>query len=85
MHQEISNQQIQCMTKALESLERVDLNERCIEYTKIINEIKCFLYEKCSHHFIKDIIDINPDKCKEIEYCEYCYTNYDAYLGGSIQ
>lgn len=30
------------------------------------------LKESCKHCFIKDLIDITPDKSKEIEYCEIC-------------
>lgn len=69
--------QIYCMRIALESLERVSLENQSNEYKKIINDIKCYLNENCSHSFLKDVIDITPDKSKEVMYCEHCYTTYD--------
>ena len=68
------------MTKALESIERLPIEERDQDYTKLINEIKGYLYDHCSHHFIKDIIDITPDRSKEIFFCEMCYTECDVSL-----
>jgi hypothetical protein len=28
--------------------------------------------DNCEHQFVKDLIDINPDKSKEITYCILC-------------
>ena len=33
---------------------------------------------RCNHNFIEDTIDIDPDKCKVINYCEYCGITKDA-------
>lgn len=27
---------------------------------------------RCKHHFIEDTIDIDPDRCKVINYCQFC-------------
>ena len=41
---------------------------------EIINEnIKI----RCQHNFVEDTIDIDPDRCKVINYCEYCGTTKD--------
>jgi capsular polysaccharide biosynthesis protein len=44
--------------------------------------IKCIqqkLKESCVHSFVKDLIDITPDKSKEIEYCEICECDRETY------
>ena len=75
---------IHFMTSALEIMERLPIEQRDIDYTKIINDIKGYLYDNCIHHFIKDLIDIMPDRSKTIFYCEKCYTMCDELLCESI-
>jgi len=31
----------------------------------------------CSHHIVEDYIDIDPDRSKQIFYCELCETTFD--------
>lgn len=33
-----------------------------------------YIARNCCHNFIKDYIDIDPDKGKIIEYCSLCFT-----------
>ena len=40
--------------------------------TKSSTESECEIY--CSHCFVMDWIDIDPDRSQVIWYCERCYT-----------
>lgn len=49
------------------------------EYNQKIKQIgffKDFIKQKlmdcCEHHFVKDVIDISPEKSQQIEYCSIC-------------
>ena len=64
------------MTKALEWLDRLKNESRSKEYIIIMNLIKNYVKSNCKHHIIKDLVDIDPDHSKEIEYCEYCNTTF---------
>ena len=37
-----------------------------------IQEINNNIRLLCQHNFIEDTIDIDPDRCKVINYCQYC-------------
>jgi hypothetical protein len=43
--------------------------------------------EQCSHHIIEDYIDIDPDRSKQVFYCEFCYkcSTYKEYIKQFIQ
>ena len=54
-------------------------NDLCVECEKQIILLKKekkvndkYIYEKCEHNFITDIIDINPEKEQTICYCTIC-------------
>jgi hypothetical protein len=43
------------------------------EHIQVLRDIcKKNLIEKCSHQFIEDTIDIDPDRSKNIRYCSIC-------------
>jgi predicted DNA-binding protein (UPF0278 family) len=49
------------------------------EYEEKIKQIHFFkdyvnkrIVEICNHEFVNDLIDISPDKSKQIEYCTHC-------------
>lgn len=70
-------QNIFCMTKAKESLERLNIKDQDFEYHLIYNYILEYLKTYCRHNVIKDTIDITPDDSKTISYCEYCQLSFD--------
>jgi len=70
-------QQIFCMTKAKEWLEKVDRKYQDIEYNQILNYIIEYLKTNCPHNVIQDTIDITPDNSKTISYCEYCELSFE--------
>ena len=39
------------------------------------NLCNTYIQKMCSHEFIEDYIDINPDTSKTISYCKYCEMN----------
>ena len=47
---------------------RIEINN----YKLGLITLKNHIYYVCEHDWIDDIIDINPEKSKKIEYCEHC-------------
>ena len=46
-----------------------DLLQIIVEFNdKVANE----LYQNCSHDFVSDMVDIDPDRSEEILYCSKC-------------
>jgi len=46
-----------------------DLLQIIVEFNdKVANE----LYQNCSHDFVNDMVDIDPDRSEEITYCSKC-------------
>ena len=43
-----------------------------IDVKSKIYDINYKIYIMCSHDFVQDEIDINPDKTQRIEYCKKC-------------
>jgi len=65
-------QQIFCMTKAKEWLEKVDKKDNDFEYQLILNHIIEYLKANCQHNVIQDFIDISPEQSISIRYCDRC-------------
>ena len=40
--------------------------------TKLKNDCEKHIFKMCSHEFIDDLIDINPDRSLNITYCKFC-------------
>ena len=68
-----TKQMINKMLQAKRVLE--NSNPTCknnIDYKKINNDIKLFLFTYCTHEWKTDDIDISPEKSQKITYCEIC-------------
>jgi hypothetical protein len=71
---------IQKMTELLEEIERNESewsdNDGGKEKTDILN-LKKYLLDYiniyCCHSFVRDSIDISPEKTIQIVYCKYCH------------
>jgi len=57
--------------------------ERLVDHTstannqdllEILSLIKQFLKKHCRHHFVRDYVDITPDRGMTVVYCELCET-----------
>lgn len=70
-------QQIFCMKKAKECLERLDKIDQDLEYQLILNHIMQYLKTNCRHNVIQDIIDITPEQSISIRYCDRCELCFD--------
>ena len=42
------------------------------DYLDILNRVKKYLHRHCKHNVVSDLIDIDPDRSKEISYCTIC-------------
>ena len=40
--------------------------------TQLLSELRRYCREQCEHEWVKDYIDINPDKSQHIIYCSKC-------------
>lgn len=47
-------------------------NESIINLETLIKHVEYHIKNKCNHEWIKDLIDIDPDRSKEICYCVKC-------------
>jgi hypothetical protein len=45
---------------------------RSIAYRKILKDVNEYLFLHCKHNYVTDYIDIDPDRCQTIRYCEKC-------------
>jgi hypothetical protein len=66
------------LKKIDESISKIDYLNLCNannieDISKSIKIIENCIYETCSHIFVEDLIDINPDESKMIKYCEVCH------------
>ena len=46
------------------------------DYVQIKRLVHNYLLKYCNHKKVKDLIDIDPDRSKEIEYCEKCMITF---------
>jgi hypothetical protein len=49
-----------------------EYNKKIIELELTIEHLTRFIYDKCEHNFVEDVIDITPDKSQNIIYCTIC-------------
>lgn len=50
--------------------------EKNDEINDIIKKVDIFLIKYCPHRIVDDVIDIDPDRSKSIQYCDKCYTTF---------
>lgn len=43
----------------------------------IMKSVKSFLKKHCKHHFIRDYVDITPDRGMTVIYCDICESCWD--------
>jgi len=80
------NMELDKMTKQLEllnnqkqttidSIDRDIIDEEIIRIEKEIELAKQVqdLQSSCSHTFVEDLIDVNPEKSMTIQYCIHCF------------
>ena len=55
------------------------INKNKLDYNKnMLKKIDNFIIKKCQHVWVNDLIDIDPDRSKNIKYCSKCYlTDYN--------
>lgn len=64
---------IETMIKIKDKLETIPTYERNNDYCDIVKQVDKYLRVHCKHHFVSDLIDIDPDRSKRIMYCTICY------------
>jgi len=63
---------VENMIKIKNILNRLPQCQQNKQYKNICREIDLYLFSWCNHNFIRDLIDIDPDRSKEIVYCTVC-------------
>ena len=51
--------------------------EKNNEINEMIKNVDSFLFKYCRHEIIDDLIDIDPDRSKSIQYCEKCLITFN--------
>jgi len=68
---------IQMMEIANSALNSIPESQQNAEYREICIKIQTFIDKHCEHHIVFDLIDINPDVSKTIQYCVKCNKTYE--------
>ena len=64
---------IEIMLEVKRKLEGLTIYEYNSDYHNIVQNVDRYLNIHCKHHFVSDLIDIDPDRSKKIRYCTVCY------------
>ena len=46
------------------------------EIDEILKLVDQYLKKRCNHRIVDDLIDIDPDRSKSIQYCEHCLVTF---------
>lgn len=52
----------------------IDNNNEIVELYQMIN---FYIEKNCIHNIISDYIDIDPEHCKKITYCDICIKTFE--------
>lgn len=58
----------------LEYYKNMNPNEE--NYKNVLNNCRDYLKKNCCHHFVNDLIDIDPDRSEFIRYCDICNVRF---------
>lgn len=47
------------------------------EIDEILKLVDQYLKKNCNHKIVNDLIDIDPDRSKSIQYCEHCLVTFN--------
>jgi hypothetical protein len=67
------DEKIQKLVYANLSLQMIPIEERDDALIEIIEMIEKYIDDNCIHSIITDLIDIDPETSKSVDYCEYCH------------
>ena len=70
------NAPIDILIHVKRQLEKQPIQQRSQDYTNILSQVNAYLYKYCAHTIETDLIDIDPDRSIEIEYCTICGTTF---------
>jgi uncharacterized protein YlaN (UPF0358 family) len=57
-------------------LEKLPIQQRSPDYTNILSQVNMYLCKYCNHVIENDLIDIDPGRSIEIQYCTICETTF---------
>jgi len=52
-------------------------NENDYEIIELYKTIESYIEKNCIHNIISDYIDIDPEHCKNITYCDICMKTFE--------
>lgn len=67
---------IDILIQVKHQLAKIPIQQRSQDYTNILSQVNAYLYKYCAHTIETDLIDIDPDRSIEIEYCTICGTTF---------
>jgi hypothetical protein len=65
------------MEEALRRLKDTPFQNRNKDYKTIIELMDNYIQTHCNHKVVTDLIDIDPDRSKMVQYCELCYKTFN--------
>jgi hypothetical protein len=65
------------MEEALRQLKATPCQNRDKDYKTIIELMNNYIQTHCNHKVVTDLIDIDPDRSKMVQYCELCYKTFN--------
>jgi hypothetical protein len=63
------------MVRARDTLKSVEPRDRDGFYRDVLIRINSYIAMYCTHEYIDDTIDIDPERSQNISYCKHCYQN----------
>ena len=54
----------------------VTRDEKNEEFNTIVKSMDTYIRRNCRHHYVEDLIDIDPDRSQSITYCSRCMLTF---------
>ena len=64
--------EVYVMLKVLSEMQMIPITIQTPEYFDILKRVTKYLHKHCKHDVVEDLIDIDPDRSKNISYCTIC-------------
>ena len=68
----LENSDIQEVITIKKRIENLIKEQDNVHLKNALDQLNHFLNQNCSHHYIDDFIDIDPDRSMQITYCTKC-------------
>jgi hypothetical protein len=74
----VEKESVIIMARAKSYLDGIPVRLQNSDYKDIVDSVNQYLKTYCKHKIVMDLVDITPDCCRTIYYCENCYSCFDS-------